>query len=484
MIDATLPLGGAVLLPVLAAAVAACLPRRARPWLGVLASLATLVVVVLAAVSNLTGSVQTELGGWTPPLGIGLRLTGPGALLILMTALVGAAISLYAAALPSGTGGPAFWPLWLGCWAGLNAVYVSDDLFNIYVALEVVTLAAIALVALGGPPAWPAAFRYLMIAVVGAMLFLLAVGLIFAQTGTLELHAATDSLGGTTAALAVSLAATGLALKVALMPLHGWLIPAHSAAPAAVSPLLSALVVKASLYVLWELVLLLPQAGALLAWVLGALGVLALLGGPIMALRQSRLKPVVAYSTVAQAGYWFVALPVIVTDDASAATPGTAAAAALAGTLVLVLSHGVAKAALFMSAGILKEAYGTDELDALGGAGASMPMIIMAMGTAAVSLAGLPITLGFSGKWQLATAAVIGSHWWLIAVLLLGTLLSAAYLVRTLRPMLLIPDDEPPVRPARVPLYVQAIPMTLGLLAVALGFATVPILGIVARGGL
>ena len=95
MIDATLPLGGAVLLPVLAAAVAACLPRRARPWLGVLASLATLVVVVLAVVSNLTGSVQTELGGWTPPLGIGLRLTGPGALLILMTALVGAAISLY-----------------------------------------------------------------------------------------------------------------------------------------------------------------------------------------------------------------------------------------------------------------------------------------------------------------------------------------------------------------------------------------------------
>ena len=99
-------------------------------------------------------------------------------------------------------------------------------------------------------------------------------------------------------------------------------------------------------------------------------------------------------------------------------------------------------------------------------------------------MAGLPITLGFSGKWQLATAAVIGSHWWLIAVLLLGTLLSAAYLVRTLRPMLLIPDDEPPVRPARVPLYVQAIPMTLGLLAVVLGFATVPILGIVARGGL
>lgn len=272
MIDATLPLGGAVLLPVLAAAVAACLPHRARPWLGVLASLTTLVVVVLAVVSNLTGSVQTELGGWTPPLGIGLRLTGPGALLILITALVGTAISLYAAALPAGTGGPAFWPLWLGCWAGLNAVYVSDDLFNIYVALEVVTLAAIALVALGGPPAWSAAFRYLMIGVVGAMLFLLAVGLIFAQTGTLELHAATDSLGGTTAALAVSLAATGLALKVALMPLHGWLIPAHSAAPAAVSPLLSALVVKASLYVLWELVLLLPQAGALLAWVLGALG--------------------------------------------------------------------------------------------------------------------------------------------------------------------------------------------------------------------
>lgn len=148
-----------------------------------------------------------------------------------------------------------FWPLWLLAWTGLNAVFLAGDLFNTYVALEVLALAAVALVALGGPESWAAAFRYLIIAVLGSLLFLVAVTLVYAANGTLDIAAAGavmgDSAGDATPARRVlALTAVGMACKTAVFPVGGWLPGAHSAAPGAVSPLLSALVVKASFYVL------------------------------------------------------------------------------------------------------------------------------------------------------------------------------------------------------------------------------------------
>lgn len=473
-------LGAVILLPLLGALVTALVPKGAgtarrkasaapdpRAWAGLTAAMGTAACSIALTwyVAAKETAVTLAIGGWDVPLGLRLLADGTGAMFVALTGIVGAAASVVAAVMPGATGSdgraqPAFWPLWLGCWTGLNTVYLSGDIFNAYVGLELAGLTAVGLVALGGRAAWAAAFRYLVVTVVGSMLFLVAVGLIVSETGTLDFRMAAEHITavveGTGAmpvavVVAVLLGTAGMALKFALAPLHGWLIPAHSSAPSVVSPLLSALVIKAPLLVLFRLWLWVADDSAALtiaAWILGAMGAAALLWGSVMALRQTRLKKLVAYSTVAQAGYWVIALPVIIHPEAAGDDlPGTGAEDTvlfwvLTGTMALIAAHGLAKAALFLVAGLLKERYGTDDLDDLAGAGRAHPALAMTAGLAAVTLAGLPPSLAFGGKWQLVTGAVMADQWWLLGTVVVSTLLSAGYLLRILAPIFRDTGDD------------------------------------------
>ncbi|GAB3190566.1 complex I subunit 5 family protein [Nesterenkonia suensis] len=486
-----LALGSVVLLPLLAAALSLTLPHAVRRWVGLASAAGTVLATAAVVTAVAAGQVQElALSGHGPPLGIMLRADGLSALFLTAAAAVGALTTLYAAVLPWATGvtgddaragHPAFWPLWLGCWSGLNAVFVSGDLFNSYVGLELVGLTAIGLVALGGRDALAASLRYLFIAVAGSLLFLLGVGLLLAATGHLDVlrvaEAAAD-VDGAPVVLAMVLISVGLALKTALVPLHRWLVPAHAGAPGAVSPLLSGLVIKAALFVLLRCWLwIAPEVAAdgeaalrVLSWGLAVLGAAALLVGGAAALRQTHLKPLVACSTVAQVGYWMLLLPIITDPDA-----GDVAAGAVGGAVALALSHALAKASLFLAVGTLKEIHGTDEISALRGAGRDHPVLVLTMGLAALSLIGLPISLGFLGKWQLATSAVAVAQPVIVLALVVGTLLSAAYLLRAVGPLLVeAEDDEQPVGPARgglgtVPRTAQGVPLALGLLTVGAG---------------
>ncbi len=462
-------LGALTLLPLLGAAAAVVLPHTARRITGVVTAVVIALLTVPVLVTVTSGELpELVLGGFDAPLGIHLRGDGLAAVFLGVTSLVGLILTGYAAILPKSTGTflsatawvpghPGFWPLWLGCWSGLNAVYLSGDLFNLYVALELVGLTAVALVALGGRKSWEPALRYLFVAVLGSLLFLAGVGLLASVTGTLDLQQTREALEGledpTPALLALTLMTIGLGMKVALLPMHRWLVPAHSSAPSVVSPILSGLVIKAALVVLlrcwlWAVPVL---AGAeWLTWLLGGLGTAAVLAGSVLALRQDRLKPLVAYSTIAQIGYWFLAFPLLLpgeNDDAELASGAYGAVVALAA------GHAIAKAGLFTAAGFLKDRCGTDEIAALRGTGAHHPTLILAMGLCAVGLLGLPISLGFTGKWQLATAAVGAEHWWLILVLAAGTLLSAGYLLRGIAPLLMqaeVDDNTPAANPVTV----------------------------------
>ncbi|NLS10820.1 oxidoreductase [Nesterenkonia sp. MY13] len=450
-------LGALVLLPLLAAAVVMLIGHTARRVLGVVTAVVTagFTVPVVATVAD-GDAPELVLGGFTAPLGITLRGDGLAAVFLAGTALIAVVLTVFAALVPAATGEhltpsgwrpghPGFWPLWLGCWAGLNGVYVSGDLFNLYVGLELVGLTAVALVALGGRKSWDPALRYLFIAVLGSLLFLTGVGLLAAVTGTLDIAQARAVLeeveDPTAGLLALSLMTVGLGMKIALVPMHRWLVPAHSAAPAVVSPILSGLVIKAGLVILlrvWLWAVPLVAEAIWLAWLLGALGAIAVLVGSVLALRQDRLKPLVAYSTIAQIGYWFLAFPLLVTehDDAGAA-PG-----AYSAIVALAVGHMVAKGGLFAAAGYLKLRFGTDEIARLRGAGAQYPALILAMGACAVGLIGLPVSLGFAGKWQLATAAVGAQQWWVVVVIAAGTLLAAGYLLRGIAPLLLQAPQE------------------------------------------
>lgn len=525
-------LGALVLLPLLAAAVSVMLGHALRRAVGCVFAIivAALAVPVVAAVaSGLV--VELPLGGYAAPLGISLRADGLSAAFLALAAVVGASVSVYAAAMPGSTGTrlvsdgphaaaswraghPEFWPLWFGCWAGLNAVFASGDLFNTYVGLELVGLTAVALVALGGPGSWSAALRYLFVAVIGSLLLLLGVALLVSLTGTLDIAQSAEILRALrdeeatradvepALSLAIILMTTGLALKVALVPMHRWLIPAHAGAPGAVSPLMSALVVKAALFVLLRIWLdLLGRPTPLLVglgWMLGVLGAVALLTGSVLALRQTRLKPLIAYSTVAQVGYWFLLFPVLVAPDMenlidqpeTAPTTPDVVSAAAAATVILALGHGLAKASLFLAAGFLKEVYGTDEISSLRGAGRHHPALIMSIGLSAIGLIGLPVSLSFAGKWQLATTAVAAGHYWILAVLVVGTLLAGAYMLKILAPLLIEAEDDVPEDaasrrgPGAHPAIAPAIPVVLSVLVIATGFSGAWLNGLLSAGDL
>src|SRR5690625_4491931 len=176
------------LLPLAGVVVTALLRERAATVAAVVTALATAaasVAVVLLVVAE--GPLAYELSGWSPPLGIEVRADGLSAVLLAMTALVGVAVTWYATADTALLGGRGGWPLWLALWSGLNVVYISGDLFNIYIGLELLSIAAVALVAGGGATARRGAMRYLVVAVAGSLLFLLGVGLLYGQTGTLDL---------------------------------------------------------------------------------------------------------------------------------------------------------------------------------------------------------------------------------------------------------------------------------------------------------
>ena len=472
MSDAAL-VGAPVLLPLAAAVlVFAGGPRGRRGVTAVLCAGLALAAALLAIAVWQRGTIAHHVGGWVPPLGIMLRADGLAALMVIMNTAVGIAVSVFATGYfgpsPHGPGGghpsdsELFWPLWFMLWGALNALFLSGDVFNLYVTLELVGLSGVGLISLAGRKAWPSAMRYLLVSLLASLSYLLGAALLYSQFGVLgiaELGRAMTDVPAARAAAALML--VGLAAKTALVPLHAWLPPAHAGAPAPVSAVLSALVVKASFYIflrLWFQVF--PGiTTAVLAQGVGMLGAGAILWGSALALRQARLKMVVAYSTVAQIGYLFLLFPL---------ATGAAVSVAPAAIAFHAVSHACAKAAMFMAAGSLMLAYGTDDIRALRGAAvqASTPALAFTIG--AMVLIGLPPGGNFAAKWLLVSASFDSGQWWWIPVIAAGTLLASAYLFRVLTVFMESSGAAAPASAARLSLAAPALVLAVAALLLAL----------------
>ncbi|MGE5154336.1 MAG: complex I subunit 5 family protein [Bdellovibrio bacteriovorus] len=425
-------LWASVALPLIGAVLAAALPGRAA-WVGLVAAISTTAAALSLATAVWTqGTLRLDLGGWGVPLGIALQADGLSAAFLAMANLVALAVSLYSLGyFAKGRLERHFWPLWLLVWTALNGLFLAADLFNLYVNLELLGLGAASLGALtGAREAVAANLRYLLVGLLGSMTYLLGVALLYTGLGTLDLQQAAAALGpGPLAWTAFALMVGGLLLKAALFPLHFWLPPAHANAPAPVSAALSALVVKAAFYLVLRLWLDLfgPATTLGTGMLLGVLGTGAVLWGSWRALRAERLKLMAAYSTVAQMGYLFLVFPLL------AGGPGPAARADLiAAAVLLALTHGLAKAGLFLSAGLLQKAAGHDRIADLGPATQALPLVTLGVALAGVALIGLPPSGTFNAKWILLAQAIDSGQWWWVPVILLGTLLAAAYIFRVL----------------------------------------------------
>ncbi|CAA6809670.1 MAG: Hydrogenase-4 component B / Formate hydrogenlyase subunit 3 [uncultured Thiotrichaceae bacterium] len=421
-----------IAIPLLASLLSLVFPKKgtaiaiAGSILGLLASVALVYQVYQS------GPITHELGGWKDGLGIVLRVDAMSALFIVMTMLVVTMVGFYASAYFTDAHKKAqFWPLWLMMVVALIALLASGDLFNLYVTLELLGLSAVGLTALSdNRAAVQAAIRYLGIGLLGSLVFLMGVALIYTAYGVLDLAMLATVVEAEPAAqLALALMTAGLLIKSALFPMHFWLPAAHANAPAPVSAALSALVVKVSVYLiirLWFDVFS-PVLQPTASFMLGVLGALAVVWGSWQALRAERLKLMAAYSTVAQLGYLFIFIPLVM-----AFPVGEERNTALAAFLLLALTHAFAKSALFLSSGVVLQRAGHDRIAELGGTARALPLTIFVIALAGVALIGLPPSGSFLGKWYLISSAVQTGQWWWIVVIAMGSLLAAGYMFRIL----------------------------------------------------
>lgn len=422
-----------VVAPLLAAPLCAVLPGRRLPWavanLAIASSL-VMAIVLLDQVQSL-GPRSYFLGGWPPPWGIEYRLDAANALVQLLVTALATVVMFYAgrsAALEIGSsrqGG--FYAGMLLLVAGLLGITATGDAFNAFVFLEIASLSTYALIALGRDRrALTASFRYLIMGTVGATFFLIGVGLLYAMTGTLNMADLAERLpavaGTRTVQTAVAFLVTGICLKLALFPLHLWLPNAYTFAPSAVSALLAATSTKVAVYLLARF--LYTVLGMELAFgqlpiapVLLVLAVTGMLTASAVAIAQPDARRLLAYSSVAQVGYMVLGI-------ALGSVLGLTAA------LLHLLNHALMKGALFLALGCVSYRVGGTAVESLAGLGRRMPWTMAAVVAGSLSLVGVPLTVGFVSKWYLVLAALEAGSWWLVAAILVSSLLALVYVWR------------------------------------------------------
>ncbi len=468
----------AIALPLLAGTVILLLPRARGAAVVAVVAVAAQVICTGVLILEVwqAGAARYAIGGWSAPLGIELHVDGFAAAMAFITAAVALPATLYAESFieerepGAWRAQDTFWPCWLFLLGALQALYFSADVFNLYVTLELLTLASVALVVLANSAAARrAAMRYLLAAFLGSVAFLLAVALMYADTHVLDLRLIGARLSpGPLAWSAVGFACVGLAMKSALFPLHFWLPGAHSTAPAHVSAMLSGFVVAAAFYVFLRLwfeafsPVVTHQAGQ----IIGTLGALAIVWGSLQAIRQQRLKVMIAYSTVGQIGYVFLVIP-LAQGSGTGIPPW--ALDAWRGGIYLLLSHACAKGAMFLAAGTITRALGHDRLPGISGIASKLPISTYAFGIAGMSLIGLPPSGGFIGKWLLLSASIASGQWWWAVVIIIGGILTAGYVFLVLGQELSEERRDKEAVLKRVPRMLEYTAMALALAALLLG---------------
>ncbi|MBE0497065.1 MAG: hypothetical protein IBX45_11670 [Campylobacterales bacterium] len=405
------------------------------------------------------------LGEWGAPLGIELWLTPLSLLFCLLSSIVLLGVGVYAntAYKDNHKERVRFFVLSFFLSLGLTLLFVSDDVFNLYVALEIVGLSAIGLSALRPTKeALRASLTYLFATLLGSGAYLLGVALLYGEHGVLSLRLLSEvAASSPTSHIAFGLMVVGLMLKTALFPLHFWLPKAHANATSPVSALLSGLVIKGSFFLLYRLWFDGGLGNDILGHALGILGGIGVLYASVLALLQTKLKRIIAYSTLAQVGYLFLVFGLVKFDDSLIPREGI---------LLLALAHGLAKAGMFLAAGTLVYVHKKDDLVALQGASVYAPLSVFSFGIAAVSIMGLPPSLGFFGKWLLLLSAFRHQEYIVAGVFIVGSVLSAAYMFRVMSVFFTKPEH--PVLPKTPPFALGLPALILSLGALVLGFFT------------
>ena len=377
-------------------------------------------------------AISYALGNWVPPLGIEYLIDKVSIIPIIIIALISFLATFFASKImPAEINNSSIskvYSLWLLAIAGLIGLVTTGDAFNLFVFLEISSLASVALVAMGGQKdkqALVAAYNYLILGAIGATFYVIGVGLLYGITGTLNLADLSNRIAEISDNKALiagfGFMVIGIMLKAAVFPLHIWLPRAYAYAPSAVSVLLAATATKASLYILARILFSVFDISDnlvtyTLEYIILPLSILAMFAGTIMAIYEKDIKRLLAHSSIAQIGYITLAFAI-----------GTKAS--VAAGFIHLFNHALIKGALFMA--ITSMGFYINKritINNLSGLGRAMPITFVCFVICSLSLAGIPLTAGFISKLYIIKASISADGIWIAFLILASSALSVVYL--------------------------------------------------------
>ncbi|MCP4677527.1 MAG: monovalent cation/H+ antiporter subunit D family protein [Deltaproteobacteria bacterium] len=440
------------------------------------ASFASSLVIALAV--HRGGPLNYYMGGWDPPWGIAYYIDHLNAFMAVLVSTIALLITFYSkesiAKERPGKEVP-FYCVFLLLFVGLMGMLVTGDMFNLYVFLEVSSLAAYALIAIGDEKgATLAAFKYVVIGTVGACLYLLGVGYLFISTGSLNMADLAQRLPelyeSKTILVSLVFFTVGLAIKMGLFPLHTWMPGSYTHAPSTVSAYIAPLMTKVGAYAFIRVMFSVFQPEFSLEKlhfqeILGWTAAVAIIYGSVIAISQKDFKRMLAYSSVSQVGYIVLGI-----------TMGNPEG--FIGGVLHILNHAFMKGCLFAVAGCILYRQGTRNIEHFGFLHRKMPVTAIAFAIAALSMIGIPPTAGFFSKWYLILGAVNAGNWVFVGVIMASSLLNAIYFFKVVELIFWKPQTEAAAGSAGTIIRKEApggmlVPMVILAAGVlALGFAS------------
>jgi len=404
-----------ILIPLAAASVTAVLWSRpgAQRAIGLAAAMALFLATVLLLREVIAGGmIVGQMGNWPAPFGITMVVDLFSAAMLAITGLMGLTVALYALGPGAKERDAAgFQPLFHALLMGVAGAFSTGDLFNLYVWFEVMLIASFGLLVLdrtreqidGG-------LRYVMLNLVGTTIFLLAVGLIYGLTGTLNLAdlarvaPGVENQGALAAAAILLLVSFGA--KAAVFPLFNWLPASYHTASMPVAAIFAALLTKVGVYAIIRVfTLVFSHDHALFGPILAGIAIATMVVGVLGAAAHYDVRRILSFHIISQIGYMLIGVALM--------TP-----LAIAGSVLYIIHHIVVKANLFLIAGAIRHIGGSFALARLGGLWVSVPLLGILFLIPALSLAGIPPLSGFWGKFVVIRASLEAEAWLLAFIAL------------------------------------------------------------------
>jgi proton-translocating NADH-quinone oxidoreductase chain N len=363
---------------------------------------------------------------------ISLRMDGISMLLAFTVLVLGLMVMIFSTSYMSGeVNEEKYYALLVAMIGSIIGLGFAGDLFNLWVWFEAMAVTSYTLVAFyrDEQASLEAGVKYLVQSATGSVFVLIGIALVFAQVGTLNLNEIIAAVNGTTPILLVAGAffLIGFGIKTALVPLHTWLPDAHSQAPSGISAMLSGVVIEAGLVAMLRATGGLAGTHANWGGILLGFGAVNMLVGNLMALRQTQVKRLLAYSSVAHIGYMLLGLGVAVMFQS---------ADGAVGAFFHLFNHAMMKGLAFLAAGALLYTLHLSKgehlplvLEDLDGASRRYPLVAFAFSVAVLGLGGLPPLSGFMSKWQIFMAGVSTQNIWIILLVIFAALNSVLSLV-------------------------------------------------------